>query len=897
MMDHPNIAKVLDAGATEAGRPYFVMELVRGIRITDYCDQYNLSIRDRLDLCIKVCQAIQHAHQKGIIHRDIKPSNILVTLHDGVPVSKVIDFGIAKATEGRLTDATVYTQLHQFIGTPAYMSPEQAEMSGLDIDTRSDLYSLGVLLYELLTGQTPFSNEELMRAGLEEMRRTIREKEPVRPSTRLKMTAALDLAKRRGESREKLAVLIRGDLDWIVMKCLEKDRTRRYQAANELAAELQRYLHNEPVLARPPSAAYRFQKLVRRNRLAFAATAAVGVALLVGVTATSWQAIRATRAEQQQKQLRQQAEQNALLAQVEAGKSKQVASFLREMLRGVRPSVALGRDVTVLREIVDRATARLDKDLNDQPAVQATLQNTLGQIYRELGEYDQAERLLSKALGVRRQLLGETNTEVAATMHELGEVLRERNRLGEAEKLHRHALAIREQVLGTENEQVPASLGLLAKTLWERGQLQEAEVLLRQALAIEKKLHGAVHLDVASCLQALGSTLQQAGNLAEAERIYNEALALCERPIGADVLKPILLKDLASVRTTQKRPMEGIELLRRSLPLFGKLFQTNNADPEVTASFERMNKLFAEHGDKVPLEELMTNVLAIQRKLTGNRNPELAASLQILGTTAQNQGRPAEAEKSFRESLEMRRRLWGEEHPLVASTMASLASALIEQGKLTEAEGILVRRLEISRTLYATDLSKLDRPLLELADVWYRQGKYAQAEPLYRELIKLRAEHPTPGVGSRTDLMASLGRLLADWALLERAAPVSRERAREAEKLLRDCLAARVGATNVSRTKLGDTRSRLGGAVLSMAVCDPALNPDRFKEAETLLLTGHELMQADSPISPRYVRDSLQRLIRLYDAWKSVAPDADYEAKAATWKQRLEQFEKPRNAR
>src|SRR5712672_463585 len=273
MMDHPNIAKVLDAGTTEAGRPFFVMELVRGIRITDYCDQANLITKDRLDLFIKVCQAIQHAHQKGIIHRDIKPSNILVTLHDGVPVPKVIDFGIAKATEGRLTDATVYTQLHQFIGTPAYMSPEQAEMSGLDIDTRSDIYSLGVLLYELLSGSTPFDANELMSQGIDAMRKTIREKEPVRPSTRfatLKGEELTTTAKRRSTDKSKLIHQLKGDIDWIVMKCLEKDRTRRYETANGLASDLQRHLSSEAVLARPPSAAYRFQKLVRRNKLAVA---------------------------------------------------------------------------------------------------------------------------------------------------------------------------------------------------------------------------------------------------------------------------------------------------------------------------------------------------------------------------------------------------------------------------------------------------------------------------------------------------------------------------------------------------------------------------------------------------------------------------------------------------
>ena len=900
MMDHPHIAKVLDAGATATGRPYFVMELVRGVRLTDYCDQNRLGPVDGLRLFLQVCSAIQHAHQKGIIHRDLKPSNILVTLHDGVPVPKVIDFGIAKATtDQRLTDKTLFTAYEQFLGTPAYMSPEQAEMSGLDIDTRSDIYSLGVLLYELLTGQTPFSTEELMRSGLEEMRRTIREKEPVKPSTRLRTPDALELAKRRGQPQEKLAALIRGDLDWIVMKCLEKDRTRRYETANELAADLQRYLLNEPVLARPPSAVYRFQKLVRRNQVAFAATAAVGVALLAGVVATSWQAVRATRAERQQTQLRQQAERNAVLAQIEADKNKQIAGFLREMLRGVRPSMALGRDVTVLREILDRAAARLEKGLNDQPAVQATLLSTIGHIYRELGQYNQAEQLLSKALDLRRRRLGETNTEVAAIMHELAEVLRERNRLEEAEAMHRSALALRERSLGSDNEDVPASLDLLAKTLCERGQFQEAETLQRKALAIERRLHGEQHFDVASSLRALGATLEQAGKLTEAERTYNEALALCKLPIGADSLMPILLKDLASLRTGQQRPVEGLEFLRQSLPLFEKLFQSNNADPEITVRFDHMNKLFAERGDKVPLQELMTNLVAIQRKLAGDRNPELANSLQVLGVTLQNEGKPAEAEKLFREALEMRRRLWGDDHRLVVTTMASLASTLTEQGKLAEAEVVLLRRLDICRRLYPNDPAKLDKPLLELADVLYRQAKYGQAEPFYRELIKIRAANSAPGLGASADPLASLGRMLADWSIKEPGDPAARDRAREAEKLLRDCLATRVGATNVSHVKLADTKSRLGGAVLSVAVCDPGSDPEaraaRFQEAETLLLEGHEVMQADPSISSRYVRDSLQRLVRLYEAWKSAAPNAGYDSKAASWKERLEAFETAQN--
>jgi eukaryotic-like serine/threonine-protein kinase len=286
MMDHPNIARVLDAGTTDSGRPYFVMELVRGIKITDYCDRNQLDTAERIRLFIHVCHAVQHAHHKGIIHRDIKPSNILVTLHDGVPVPKVIDFGIAKATEGRLSDLTIYTQLYEFIGTPAYISPEQAEMSGLDIDTRTDIYSLGVLLYELLTGKTPFDSQELVDSGLDEMRRTIREKEPLSPSTRLSAMVDADLtttAKRRRVEAPRLVHFIQGDLDWIVMKALEKDRTRRFETANGLAADLQRFLNNEPVEARPPSNLYRFQKMVRRNKMAFAAVSGIVAALALGL--------------------------------------------------------------------------------------------------------------------------------------------------------------------------------------------------------------------------------------------------------------------------------------------------------------------------------------------------------------------------------------------------------------------------------------------------------------------------------------------------------------------------------------------------------------------------------------------------------------------------------------
>ncbi|MSU49430.1 MAG: serine/threonine protein kinase [Opitutus sp.] len=433
-MEHPNIARVLDAGATAAGRPFFVMELVRGMRITDYCDQSNLSTEQRLDLFIKVCQAIQHAHQKGVIHRDIKPSNILVTLHDGAPVPKVIDFGIAKATQGRLTEQTLFTAFEQFIGTPAYVSPEQAEMSGLDIDTRSDIYSLGVLLYELLTGRTPFDMHELVESGLDEMRSRIREQEPPRPSARLRTLNDDDrtiVARRRGTDGPRLTLRLRGDLDWIVMRCLEKDRSRRYETANGLATDILRHLENEPVTARPPSTAYLTQKLVRRHRLAFGAGAAIAVVLVAGLVVCTRLWLRAVKAERIALQQKTDAEAGRTEAQKgerdareQAARREKLASDITGMLKNIGLLFARngdpGGDRRHLREALDQARKR-KKELIDQPEIEADVDETLGGYYFKLAEYKIAEELLNEAINLRRRTPdGETAPEVAKALHFLG---------------------------------------------------------------------------------------------------------------------------------------------------------------------------------------------------------------------------------------------------------------------------------------------------------------------------------------------------------------------------------------------------------------------------------------------------------------------------------------------
>jgi serine/threonine protein kinase len=415
LMDHPSIARVLDAGATATGRPYFVMELVPGVKITEFCNQNRFDTRQRLELFVQICHAVQHAHQKGIIHRDLKPSNIMVTLLDGIPVPKVIDFGIAKATEEQLTDKTFFTIYGHFIGTPAYMSPEQAEMSGLDIDTRSDIYSLGVLLYELLTGRTPFDGNKLLQGGLDEMRRTLREKEPPRPSTIVTTLQATELkvaAEQRHAEPLKLISLLRGDLDWIVMKALEKDRRRRYETADGLAMDIQRYLNNEPVIARPPSRLYRLQKLVHRNKVVFAAGASVVMVLIIGLSVSTWLFFKEREAERQQTLLRQEAE---ITSARETELRRQAE--LREKITQASFAISQGR-----MEDADQAIRQVS---NAPPSLEsAAVFRRLGEWHALNGRWQQASERFATLVNVNRfdglDAAASDALECAASMAELG---------------------------------------------------------------------------------------------------------------------------------------------------------------------------------------------------------------------------------------------------------------------------------------------------------------------------------------------------------------------------------------------------------------------------------------------------------------------------------------------
>jgi eukaryotic-like serine/threonine-protein kinase len=526
LMDHPNIARVLDAGATESGRPYFGMELVCGVPITDYSDRSRLPVPERLNLFVQVCQAVQHAHQKGIIHRDLKPSNVLIMLDDGVPVPKVIDFGIAKATGQQLTEKTPFTGFAQLVGTPLYMSPEQAVMSGLDVDTRSDIYSLGVLLYELLTGTTPFDQDTFRTAAFDEILRIIREHEPPKPSTRLTTlceTLTSVSANRQTDPRH-LTRALRGELDWIVMKCLEKDRTRRYETAGGLARDLVRHLTDQPVEACPPSKWYRFAKFARRNRSGLMTASLVLAALAAGVAVSAWQAIRATRAERRTATALNE-------SQLRATESQAVVDFLiKDLIAEASPGQNQGPKTSV-EEVLARADATVECRFAQQPLIEAAIRLTLGRSYLELESFDKAEQHLNRAIALRRAHLGPEHPETLASSFALIQVLHMRD-------------------------------------YWDPERQKEAAVLCRQIGDAQRRVLGSDHPDTIESLQRLGFILRAAGQPAEALALFRQTYDAQVRLWGPEDPRALnSLHGLAAAHWCLGHREEAIDLLRRVFAL------------------------------------------------------------------------------------------------------------------------------------------------------------------------------------------------------------------------------------------------------------------------------------------------------------------------------------------
>ncbi len=715
MMDHVNIAKVFDAGATEQGRPFFVMELVKGIPITLYCDRHRLSTRKRLLLFAQVCHAIHHAHQKGIIHRDIKPSNVLVYNQDGEAIPKVIDFGVAKATSQHLTERTMFTKQGQLIGTPEYMSPEQADLTEVHVDTTSDVYSLGVLLYELLTGALPFESDTLRAAAFDEIRRIIREEEPPKPSARLSALGegASDIAGLRQVSLSALTRRVRGELDWITMRAMEKDRSRRYQSASECALDIERFLRDEPVVAGPPSAAYRLTKLAKRHRRAFASLAAVVAALALGLGFSTTMFFKAESARE--------------AAESEARKAERINVFLQDMLGSAHPAEQ-GRDVTV-REVLDEAAIQIETELGEQAEIRAAVRNTIGATYSELGLYDAAERHLRESLATRQRILGGDHPDVAKGLNDLAVLLRRRGELADAEPLMLQTIEMRRRLFGEDHPEIASVLNDYATLLQRQGKYAEAEPAFQQALAMRRRLFGEEHMQVAQGIGNLGLIFRLQGKYDEAEPCYRQALAMLRKLHGED--HPDLaanLHNLATVLKIQGRYAEAELFSREAVAMVKRVFGEDHphaATCQVTlAGLQAIQKKYAE------AEAMYREALAIRKKTLGEEHPNIALNLIDIAILMKAQERYEESESLYREALAMQEKILGEKHPDLGRSLHGLAGVLIDQGRPGQAETLLRRCLEIRREALPEGHVLTARAENLLGDVLVGLRRYAEAETL-----------------------------------------------------------------------------------------------------------------------------------------------------------------------
>ena len=847
LMDHPNIAKVLDAGAIDSRVPYFVMELVQGVPITTYCDRYQLSPRERLALFVPVCLAVQHAHQKGIIHRDLKPSNVLVTLSDGKPVPKVIDFGVAKAIDRRLTDATLFTQFGTVIGTLEYMSPEQAEMAGLDIDTRSDVYSLGVLLYQLLTGTTPLALErrKLRRQAYHEVLRRIREEEPPKPSTRLsdsRETLATIAAQRKIEPA-RLTKLLRGELDWIVMKALEKDRTRRYETASAFAHDVERYLRDEPVEACPPSARYRLGKFARKHRTLLATSAGFAALLVAATTLSTWLAIRARVAEKKAAESAATARAAEKKAAARAADTQAVNDFLRNDLLGEAAPEKNPREMRLtFKEYLDRAAAKLEGRFDKQPAIEASIRQAIGNTYWKLGEDSDAQPHLERALELSRAALGEDHPETHAIMNMLALVYQEQGNHARAETLLKKILDDQRSKKGEKDPDTLTYTSNLAVLYQDWGKLDLAEPLFQALIKTQREKLGPANRE----------TLATENNLAIQERARGKVAAGENRK---DEAKAKLAAAAARLETTQAA---------------------------------QLKTLGRDHLDTLESTINLALVYQDQATLEGD-SKKLAA-----------------AESLFKNALDALGQKLGEKHPVTLKTMNNLASLYLDVQKLDEAERLYKRCLELARGALGNRSEYTLRPMHGLGFTYFMRKRYAEAEPLFREAHDGYLRLQGPKGPMTVELMINMALILQ---LLEKHAeaepyfrgllalrrdqhpddsyPVAQakvglggnlylqEKWAEAEPLLREGLAYRQ-ANQPKDWSTFYTRSLLGGCLAG---------EKKYAEAEALVIEGYEGMKTPESKLPAQVMNRLseagERVVRLYESWGKPEKAAEWRAKLA----------------
>jgi non-specific serine/threonine protein kinase/serine/threonine-protein kinase len=679
LMDHPAIAKIFDAGSTPEGLPYFAMEYVAGLPITEYSDKHRLAVRERLELFVRVCEGVQHAHQKAIIHRDLKPSNVLITEVDGKPTPKIIDFGIAKATAQRLTEQTMFTRVGALIGTPEYMSPEQADSGGEDIDTRTDVYSLGVIFYELLTGALPLSLTQMRTFTFHELLRRLREDEAPRPSTKLRTSGdqTLTAAHSRQTEPRALRKQLRGDLDSIALKALEKDRARRYGSPAEFAGDIRRYLDDEPVLATTASAVYRARKFVRRHRLAVAASSAVAFAVLTLAITMTVQSARIAKERDR--------------ANHEAEAAEHVANFLVGLFKVSDPDESRGNTITA-RAILDKGAREIETGLARQPVMQARMMATIGEVYEGLGLFQPAVDLLTKAVSIQTRVLGPEHPTTLNSQRLLARLYEYQGHYPEAEKLLKATLDREKRVLGPEHADTLRTAGTLGGLYSQEGRYPESEKVLSNVLEMSRRTLGPEHPDTLSVMHSLGLVYDGMHLYPKEEETWRELAEIRKRVLGRD--HPETLATISNIAYTQYR-----------------------------------------QGKFADAEKLQREVLAMNRRVLGNEHPNVLMVAGNLANTLQKENRLREAEDLQREVLTVRKRVLGPDNPDTFFAMNNLAEILVSEGNNKEAESLYLQALAGEKRVLGENHPELINLWYNLAAVEAMQGNREQALRYLRTAI------------------------------------------------------------------------------------------------------------------------------------------------------------------
>ena len=730
-MDHPAIAKVFDAGSTPQGRPYFVMEYVPGIPITNYCDKHKLTTHERLELFILVCEGVQHAHHKAIIHRDLKPSNILVAEMDGKPMPRIIDFGIAKPTSQKLTPETLYTRVGAVLGTIDYMSPEQANSAGEDIDTRTDVYSLGIMLYELLVGVRPFNFRKM---AFDEVLRYLREKDAPRPSTKFHSLGpdSTKAARNRRTDPPTLIRQLRGDPDAIVLKALEKDRARRYASAADLGGDIRRYLRHEPVTAHPPSFAYRMRKYVRRHEVG---AAFAGVLALLLVAAGVAEAVQLRRLTLE----RDRADTQTTIAQ-------SVNDFLHNDLLAQAsaanqsgPKIKPDPDLKV-RTALDRAAARIPGRFERQPEVEAAVRDTIGQAYIDLGLYPEARTHLERAADLHRRALGAENPKTLKTMRRIGDLEIFLGKYPEAEALLTKTLDIERHVLGPEHPEVLASMNSLATAYERDGKYAQGEPLFYQTLEIRRRVLGPEHRDTLASMNDLAVTYAEEGKYLQVEALFTRILEISRRVLGPehpDTLRS--MDNLANAYVTEGKYQQAEEPYTQVTEIKRRVLGLRH--PETLRSMGNLAIDYEAEGKYPQAEALQSQILAIELNLLGRKHPETLLSMGNLAATYGDAGKYGQAEALLAQTIEFDLRVLVSDHPSTLNTLSEFAWICQRQGKYAAAETYAAQTLAKRRRVLGSDNLDSMTSAADLALAYVSQAKFVESEPLAREALEFNRKN------------------------------------------------------------------------------------------------------------------------------------------------------------